>query len=81
MTPQERKDFIADVSEAIRLRVTDKQLTDQEAEWVRLAIQKEVQTIAFRKAVIEKTMSALIWSAIIGIGYLILDGLKAHGWK
>jgi len=81
MTPQERQEFVADVSDAIRLRVTDKQLTDDEAQWVRLAIQKEVQTIAFRKAVIEKTLSALVWSVIVGVGLLLLDGLKAHGWK
>lgn len=81
MTPQERQEFVADVSEAIRLRVTDKQLTDNEAQWVRLAIQKEVQTIAFRKAVIEKTLSALVWSVIVGVALLLLDGLKAHGWK
>lgn len=60
-------------------------LTSEELIWVRLAIKKEAQTILFRRAVIEKTITALIWSAIVGFGYVILEVsiayLVAHGWK
>jgi hypothetical protein len=81
MTEEERTQLIVDIAAAIRMRSTDKQLTDDESRWVRLAIQKEAQSIVFRKAVIEKTLSALVWSFIVGLGFLLLDGLKAHGWK
>lgn len=46
-----------------------------------MAIQKEAQTLDFRKAVIEKTLSSLIWAGIVGIGYIFLDFLKNHGMK
>ena len=82
MTQDERDELISAIAAAVRVRITDKQLTDDEAQWVRLAIKKEVQSIAFRRAVIEKTLSALVWSALVGIGLIFLDGLKAHGlWK
>lgn len=58
-----------------------KPLNDDEAEWVRLAIRKEAQSIQLRQAVIEKTLAGLIWAAVVGLGYLLLDYLKAHGWK
>ncbi len=56
-------------------------LTDGEAQWVKLAIQREAQSIQLRRAIIEKTLAGLVWSAVVGGGYVILDYLKAHGWK
>lgn len=56
-------------------------LTGDEQQWVRLAIQAQVERAALRKAVIEKTLAGLVWSAVVGLGYVIVDYLKAHGWK
>ena len=60
---------------------TLKPLSDDEAEWVRLAIKREAQSIKLRQAVIEKTLAGLVWAAVVGLGYVALDYLKAHGWK
>lgn len=81
MTPEERAEFIADVAAAIRTRATDKQLTDQESEWVRLAIKKEAQAIAFRQAVIEKSLSALIGSGLVALGGMFLVWFTTHVYK
>lgn len=47
MTPEERAEFVADVAAAIG-RVTEPVLTEEEQQWVRLAIQKEAQSIKLR---------------------------------
>jgi hypothetical protein len=63
MTPQERAEFIADIASAIRIRSTDHILTDDEVVAIRLLIKKQEQSIAFRQAIIDKTLGALIKSA------------------
>ncbi len=81
MTPEERTQFIADVAAAIKASEPAPILTDEEQQWVRLAIQKEAQSIKLRQAVIEKTLSGLAWSALVGLGYVFIDFLKNHGFK
>ena len=63
MTPQERAEFIADIAQAIRIRSTDHILTDDEVVAIRLLIKKQEQSIAFRQAIIDKTLGALIKAA------------------
>lgn len=79
MTPEERAEFIADVAAAIQ--AVPATLSDDEQRWVRMAIQKEAQSIELRKAIIEKTFASLAWSAIVGLGWLFVDFLKNHGFK
>jgi hypothetical protein len=81
MTPDERSEFIADIAAAIRTRSTDVQLSDDEQRWVKMAIAKEAKSAIFRSAVIEKTFSGLIWSAVVGLGYIILGWATQHGYK
>jgi hypothetical protein len=79
MTPAERAEFIADVAAAIQ--AVPATLSDDEQRWVRMAIQKEAQSIELRKAIIEKTLGGLVWAALVGAGYVIVDFLKTHGLK
>ena len=79
MTPQEREEFIKDVAAAIR--ISEPVLTADEVQYVKLAIKKEAQSIALRNAIIEKTLAGLAWSAIVGLGILIVEWAKAHGYK
>lgn len=79
MTPEERREFIAEVVDVVR--ASQPQLSDEELQWVRLAIEAESRKIRFRDAVIEKTLGGLIWSAIVGVGYIALDFLKNHGLR
>lgn len=79
MSPEDRAQLIADIK--LALQDVPSQLTEEEQAWVRLAIQKEAQSIALRKAIIEKTLTGLIWSGIVGMGYIILDFLRTHGLR
>jgi hypothetical protein len=62
MTPEEKTQFIHAITEAVKSNVPV--LSDDEIRWVRLAIEKDAQTIKFRQAVIDKTLGALIKSAV-----------------
>ena len=77
MTPEERKALISEIVEV--MNSTKPQLSDEEMQWVRLAIEAESRKIRFRDAVIEKTLGSLVWSAIAAIGFLFLDYLKNRG--
>ena len=75
----------AAVSEAVKEAMPSSLLSDEQYRWVELAIQREAQSIAFRKAVIEKTLTGLIWAALGGLGTLVWavgkEFFAAHGWK
>lgn len=77
MTPEDRVQFVADIASAFAKSA----LSDEEVRWVKLAIHKQEQSIALRQAVIEKTFAGLVWAAILGLGYLIVDFLKNHGLR
>lgn len=80
MTPEERSALISDIVVALA-KAPKPELTEEELQWVRLAIEAESRKIKFRDAVIEKSLSGLVWSAIVGFGYILLDFLKNHGLK
>lgn len=81
MTPQERAEFIADISAAIHPRASDAQISPEQLQWVNLAIQKEAQSIKLRQAIIEKTLGGLVWAGIIFVGYALLGWATQHGYK
>ena len=80
MSPEDRAQLIADITAALK-NAQNQELTDEERQWVRLAIEAEARKIRFRDAVIEKSLTGLVWSAIVGAGYVFIDFLKNHGLK
>ena len=80
MNSEERAQLIADIAIAIQSAQKD-ELTDEERQWVRLAIEAEARKIRFRDAVIEKSLTGLAWTALCGIGYVFMDFLKNHGFR
>ena len=80
MLPEERAALVAEIAVALQ-SLPKKELTDDELQWVRLAIAAEARKIKFRDAVIEKSLTGLVWSAIVGFGYVMLDFLRTHGLK
>lgn len=76
-----REEMRDTVREAISDSMPTPLLTDEEAQWVKLAIQREAQSIALRRAVIEKTLAGLVWAVLAAGGLIIADYFKAHGWK
>lgn len=81
MTQQERDELIAAIAAAVRQRSTDSHLSDDEQRWVRMAIKKEAQSIALRQAIIEKSLTGLVWAAVVGLGAMFLQWATLHGYK
>ena len=79
MNPQERALLITEFTDAIK--VIPSTLTDDEQRWVRMAIKKEAQSIAFRTAVIEKSIMGLVAMMGMGLLYIVADFFKNHGFK
>lgn len=70
------------ITQAVQSAMPKAMLTDDEHRWVQLAIKREVQQIAFRQAVIEKSSIALIWAGIVFIGVVAREYMVAHGmWR
>lgn len=65
------------IRSAVALAMQDRVPSEEEMTWVRLAIKKEAQSIRLREAIIEKTLTSLIWGAITGGLLLIWSGFKA----
>jgi hypothetical protein len=81
MLPEERAILIAEIVAAVRIRASDVDLSQDEQRWVRMAIQREAERAALRKAVIEKTLAALIWSGLLALGTMVASWSVQHGFK
>ena len=81
MTDLDRDEFISAIAKAVAEKAKPASLTDEEQRWVRMAIMKEAQSIELRKAIIEKTLAGLVWAAVVGLGLMLLDWAKAHGFR
>ena len=81
MTETERDDLVAAIAAAVRTRSADAGLSEDEQRWVRMAIQREAQSIELRKAIIEKSLTGLVWMCIVGVGSIFLSWATAHGFK
>lgn len=80
MTAEERAQLIVDLTAALQA-VPKKELTEEEMQWVRLAIAAEARKIKFRDAVIEKSLAGLVWACVVGFGYILLDFFQTRGFK
>jgi hypothetical protein len=81
MTEQERAELVAAILAAQGQLYQCKGLTEDEQRWVRMAIKKEAQSIALRQAIIEKSLTGLVWAAIVGVGAMFLQWATTHGYK
>lgn len=75
--PMLSKDMVHEIVCAIN--ETHQPLSEDERRWVRLAIQREAQSIKLRQAIIEKTLGGLVWATIIAAGVILFEYLKSHG--
>ena len=70
------------IEAAVRQAMPSSLLNEDEHAWVKLAIKREAQMIAFRSAVIEKTLMGLVWAGIVALGLVIREYAIAHGmWR
>jgi hypothetical protein len=75
---QTKAELLELVRTAVNQAVEVHPLSDEEVQWVRLAIKAEADRAAFRKAVIEKTAGALLVMFVMAICGLIWTGLREH---
>lgn len=68
------------LKEVIAEVVESHPLSDEEVQWVRLAIQAQAKKAAFRQAVIDKTLLGLLSTGILWVCYQVADIVKNH-WK
>lgn len=47
-------------------------------DYVEIVLQREAERSALRRAVIEKSLGGLVWSAILGLGAAVWSYLKEH---
>ena len=79
MTLEERHHFINEIAEAVKAKAPI--LSDDEIQYVRMAIKREAQSIALRQAIIEKSLAGLVWAGLLFIGAVLFEWAKAHGYK
>lgn len=82
-TVRTRNEMMSDtIKDAVREVMPSALLSDDEHRWVKLAIQREAQMVAFRRAVIEKTLIGLTWAGIVAVGVILREFAIAHGlWR
>jgi hypothetical protein len=82
MTPGERKEFIADIAAAIQLQVPVASFDADEVTALKLLIKKQEQNIKLRQAVIDKSLTALVWAGLVGLAMIGREYAVNHGmWK
>lgn len=70
------------IQTAVREAMPRPMMTEHEHAWVKLAIERQAQSIAFRRQVIEKSLTGLIWAGIVGLGLIVREYAIAHGmWR
>ena len=75
-----KDELLALLKEVIAEVIEQHPLTDDEVQWVRLAIQEQARKAAFRQAVIDKTLLGLLSSGILWAMYQIVDVVRNH-WR
>jgi len=80
LNQSDKEELILLLKEVIAEAVEYHPLSDEEVQWVRMAIEAEAKRAAFRKAVIEKTFIGLVSSAAIAVGMYAIDMIRTH-WK
>lgn len=77
---QTRQELVELLRTAVAEAVEAHPLSNDEVQWVRMAIEAEANKAAFRKAVIEKTFVGLISAATLAGGAWLVDFFVRH-WK
>lgn len=75
-----KEELVLLLKEVIQEAVETHPLSDEEIQWVRMAIASEAKRAAFRQAVIDKTFIGLMSSAAIGLIMYGVEFFKSH-WK
>lgn len=81
MSPEDRHELVNEITQALACASQQPQLSEEELQWVKMAIAAEARKIRFRDAIIEKSLTSLVWLAILGFGSILVQWAGAHGYK
>lgn len=77
---QTKKELVELLKAAVNEAVEAHPLSNDEVQWVRMAIKAEADRAALRKAIIEKSLAGLVWLALVSGGGYLVDFFVRH-WK
>ena len=75
-----KQELLELLKEVVAEVVEQHPLSDDEVQWVRLAIKEQARKAAFRQAVIDKTLLGLVSSGVLWAIYQVFDLVKNH-WR
>lgn len=75
-----KEELVKLLKEVVIEAVESHPLSDDEVQWVRMAIKAEAERASLRKAIIEKSLASLFWLCVVGAGSWIADYIANH-WK
>jgi F0F1-type ATP synthase delta subunit len=75
-----KEELVTLLKEVIAEAVESHPLSDDEVEWVRMAIEEQARKAKFRQAVIDKTLIGLMASGLLWMGSKMVEVVMAH-WK
>ena len=82
MTPQERAEFITDIALALTAKQEPTEvLSDDEVRALKLFIKKQEQSIALRQSIIEKSLTALLIAAALGLFGMATGWFTTHMYR
>ena len=56
------------------------EIHDDHHEFIKKVMEREARKENLHRAIIEKTITSLLWSSFVSVGYLIWQGITSH-WK
>jgi hypothetical protein len=77
---QTKQELLELLKTAVNEAVEKHPLSDEEVQWVRMAIKAEADRAALRKAIIEKSLAGLVWTGLATGGMYLVDFFVKH-WK
>ena len=85
-TMAEGKECMRDIiTSTVRAALPHTMPSPKQLEALDMLIAREAKRAAFQQAVIDKTMTALVWAAIAGFGTVLWtmfrEYVQAHGWR
>jgi len=75
-----KEELVQLLKEAAMEAAAQHPLSPDEVEWVRMAIKAEAERAKLRKAVIEKSLAGLVWTALASGGMYLISFVSDH-WK
>lgn len=65
------------VAEAVRLHMP----TSEERAYLGLAVRRAARRERLQQAIIEKSLTGLVWAAVLFVGVVFYEYIQSHGWK